>query len=290
MESICNDPFVYQILSPFGLTANLFTDTQNAIEIVMKDEQWGEFPVLINHYMYRLFKSVKMINTPLANQQTKQNAFLLYLSSLCDESNTNQFGAILLYSFLRAIGKTELAEFDQAGIKSEFLASNPDLLRKLLHSDFHQAVKICEEHSDDEKYALLKEELKRKGDQFNDPATNANEFLRRHMPDEKILEAIELLANALDRFPLDKESLLYKLYLLTLQGDMQTTLETAETLRVFYPDDCTALIVVAHTFACAGQKEQAKQILKKALNMNMDETKQLEITRIIEDLKQFGGG
>ena len=284
MEAICNDPFVYQILSPFGLTANLFTDTQNAIEIVMKDEQWGEFSDLTNHYMYRLFKSVKMVNNPLANQQTKQNAFLLYLSSLCDESNTNQFGAILLYSFLRAIGKTELAEFDQAGIKREFLASNPGLLRKLLHSDFHQAVKICEEHSDDENYALLKEELKRKGDQFYDPPTNANEFLRRHMPDENIMEAIEFLANALDRYPLDKETLLYKLYLLTLQGDMQTALETAETLRVFYPDDCTSLIVVAHTFACAGQKDQAKEILKKALNKSMDETKQLEITRIIEGL------
>ena len=104
------------------------------------------------------------------------------------------------------------------------------------------------------------------------------------MPDEKHLEAIELLANLLDRYPLDKKVLFYKLYLLTLQGDGQTALETAETLRLFYPIDYTSMIVAAHTFAYFGQKDRAKQILKKALNMNVPETKKLEITRLIESL------
>ena len=81
---------------------------------------------------------------------------------MCDESNINQFGASLLSFFLRAIGKTELAGFDQAGIKSEFLASNAVLLRELVNSNFDHAVKICEEHEGDTNYDLLEGRIQEK--------------------------------------------------------------------------------------------------------------------------------
>ena len=78
---------------------------------------------------------------------------------MCDETNNNRVGAVLLYSFLKVIGKTELVELDQAGIKSEFLASNPVLLRELVDSKFNDAVRICEEHAGEPNYDLLKVEL-----------------------------------------------------------------------------------------------------------------------------------
>ena len=88
------------------------------------------------------------------------------------------------------------------------------------------------------------------------------------MPDEKIVESIELLIHALVRYPLNKEALFYKIYLLTIQRDTQTALETAETLRVFYPDDSSAIIVAAHTLACANKKIELNKFLKKHYRRN----------------------
>lgn len=282
IETICNDQSVYHILDERGLSANLFVDTQKCAEKIMEDLEEADLPVAISHYIYRLFTSIKMANSTLLN---KQNAFLLYLSSLCDETNKNRFGSVLLYSFFTFVGKTMLAEFEQSGIKSDFLASNHVLLRELVNSRFDHAVKICEEHSGDTNYDLLKQELQRKRWHVNiEPIHHVKNIIEKCMYDGNVEEAIDLLVTVLDHCPLDREALCYKLYLLTLHGDMWTALETAEALRVFYPDDSTAMTLVAQAFAYAGQKERAREAFEKALNVCVDDTKRIEIARELETI------
>ncbi|WP_312469775.1 glycosyltransferase family 2 protein [Neobacillus sp.] len=284
IETICNDSFVFRTLDQNGLTGNLFLDTQKAIERIMKNVSEDDFPILINHYMYRLFTSIKIINLPLANLQDKQNAFLLYLSSLCDELNKNKFGAVLLYGFFRAMGRTDLEKFEKEGLMSEFLASNPALLRELVNSRVAHAVLICEEHSGERNYDLLKEELLRKRKQMGKSKDYENEFFRKHLPDKKIVEVIERMVTVFDQAPLDKDALCYKLYLHTLRGEIRSALETALILSVFYSDDSSAMIAVGYTFACEGQKDRAKEILEKAIDLCVDESKRLEITKLMESL------
>ncbi|MDQ1147901.1 glycosyltransferase involved in cell wall biosynthesis [Bacillus sp. SORGH_AS 510] len=282
IETMCNDPMLFRTFGDSGLTNNFIAETQRVIEKIMDNVSEADFPIVIQHYMYRLFTSIRMANFPLLNQQSKLHTFLLYVSSIYDEKNKNRFGSVLLYSFLKLIGKTDLSDLESAGIKTEFLVSNPVLLRELVNSRFEHAIQICEEHSVDANYNHLSSVLQQNCEQIRKPIYSANEYLRKALPDQKIVEAIEWMTNNLTQWPLDKETFFYRLYLLTLQGDVRTALETAETILVFFPDDSTASIVVAQTLALVGQKERAKDILENALSKCVNETKRLELTNLIK--------
>ncbi|WP_162176055.1 glycosyltransferase family 2 protein [Bacillus manliponensis] len=280
IEAICNDQYLYGILNQNGLTINLFIDTQKSVEGIIEELTKDEFQVAVQHYIYRLFTSIKMEKS---NPLNKHRAISLYLSALCDEKNRNRFGSAFLYDLFTFLEKDILADLKNSGLKSAFLASSPVLLRELVNSQFAHVIQICEEHSGDKNYALIKEELQRESKDVNESIPQVNASIQKEMSDTELVKEMNLLISILDHYPLDKEALSYKVELLILQKDMKMALETAEVLRVFYPNDSTTMIAVSHAFTYAGQKNTAKKLLKQALNICTDNKKRLEIIKQLEN-------
>lgn len=280
IEAICNDQYLYGILNQNGLTINLFIDTQKSVEGIIEELTKDEFQVAVQHYIYRLFTSIKMEKS---NPLNIHRAISLYLSALCDEKNRNRFGSAFLYDLFTFLEKDILADLKNSGLKSAFLASSPVLLRELVNSQFAHVIQICEEHSGDKNYALIKEELQRESKDVNESIPQVNASIQKEMSDTELVKEMNLLISILDHYPLDKEALSYKVELLILQKDMKMALETAEVLRVFYPNDSTTMIAVSHAFTYAGQKNTAKKLLKQALNICTDNKKRLEIIKQLEN-------
>lgn len=283
IETILSDRAVYQVLEDNGLINNIFIDVQNSIDQIIDNMNEPEPACVANHYLCRLFRSINMAASPRANIP---NAFLLYLSSICDQNNKHQFGAMLLPSFLSLTGKDFLVKDKDHPMKNEFLASDPELLRALINSDYAQATNICNRYVGNENYDQLKSLINKYSTKPMDlnPISKANDFVKSFISEENYEKAAELLLQILNVCPLDKEALCSKLYLLTLNGDLLTALETATVLRVFYADDSNALTLAAQACFNAGLKTEARKLYHQAAEACKDDSTRIMIQRELETI------
>lgn len=235
IESILSDKSIFEILLPLRLTDNLLSVAQKAINDIMENTGKTELSEAVSHYIYRLCKSFEMLGSTPKN---RQNAFILYLSAICDEANTNHYGSIMLYSLLSLMEKQDLSELVRYGIGSEFLSSDPVLLRELINNNFDSAIKICENHSDNAEYVLLGKVLKRMNRRNNpELISEALAVIEKHISGSSNNGISDLLSEVLAFCPLDKRALCFMLQLEITYNDPLAALETAEVIRVFYPDD-----------------------------------------------------
>lgn len=290
VETILSDKTVNESIKKFGLSQQLFIDLQQLMNLMIDNISDVDVPIATTHYSYRLFLSIKMA---LSVEGNKQNAFLLYISALCDEMNKYRFGATLLDSFFALIGKNGLAvEYEKNGLSHEFLASNPRLFREIINGNFEQAVGICELNSGQSEYDALKKELINShlqnaemihvSKELSGIISNAKELIEKNISNENFDEAIELLLSILAACPLDKEALYYKMYFLSMNRDLTTLTETAVALINFYPDDFSVLVKGAQALVAIGLKEEARDVYQKALKACSDESQQFEIIRELE--------
>lgn len=239
IETILSDKSIFEILLPSKLTDKLLSVTHTTMLGIMENIDKTELNKAVSHYIYRLCKSFKMLNS---SQKNKQNAFILYLSAICDEANTNHYGSSLLYPLLSLMGKQELSSLETYGIRSEFLSSDPILLRELINNNFDNAIKTCEKHSDNAEYVLLGKVLKRMNNRNNpELISEALAVIERHIADADNNDVADLLSEVLALCPLDRKALCFTLQLGTACNDPLAALETAEIIRVFYPDDIDML-------------------------------------------------
>jgi glycosyltransferase involved in cell wall biosynthesis len=283
VETIISDEFVHKIFTENGLLNNYFMDIQRIVKSILKDASENDVFVATTHYIYKLYKSIEMGNT---NEINKQNAFLMYLAAACDEDNKTTFGANLLYSFLSIIGKHNVATFEKKGISSKTLVSNRILLRAIINSDFENAIQICESKIENDSYEILKQELiKVRGQANPEWIKGAKALMEAYFSKEEFDNGIDWLLKVLDYSPLDKEALCYKLYLLSVNGDLMTALETAEVLRVFYPDDSTVLMLVGQAYTNVQLKNKALKVFQKALDYCADDTQRKGILNELEAIE-----
>ncbi|MEK4849516.1 glycosyltransferase family A protein [Paenibacillus sp. FSL H7-0756] len=275
IEMIISDEFVYQVLRQNDLWDNLFIKVKDIVDQKVGDIEEFEIPLAMNHFIYRLYSSIKMITSAGDN---KQDALLLYLSSICDINNKNHFGVSLLYPFFKSTGKDSLAESESNGIPCEFLASQPDLLREIVNGDSEKALIICDQNLTDNNFILLKQSLTKLGSKIQlDELTQVKLNMERSIYDEKYEEAVELLLDVLETHPLDYDALYYKLYILILMGELLPALETAIVLKVFYPYECNSMELIALAFLNVGLKDMARSLYQTALDLCVDETQRQHI-------------
>jgi glycosyltransferase involved in cell wall biosynthesis len=265
LETIFSDQSLYEVLDKGGFTNNLFLDTHKNIDLIFKNLTDSDTPYLINNYVYRLYMSINMVEIKEIN---KQNAFLLYISSLLDKKNINKIGSTLLYSFFSFIGKHNLIALEKIGVRSRFLAENPVLIREMLNNNSEKVFIICEENSGIKEYDLLKSSYK---STTSKPIEKEKNIIKNLIIQEKFDEAIDLLIEVLDSCPLDKEALSYKLHFLMLNGDLLTSLETAWILIELFPEDITTLKLASEVFGSMGLKEEAREVLSKAISVGHNE-------------------
>jgi glycosyltransferase involved in cell wall biosynthesis len=289
IETILSDETIIEVMKDSELYQKLFLDLQQLINDLFENMPDEDVPIATMHYIFRLYMSLKMANSAEGN---KQNAFLLYLSAICDKSNKCQFGAIYLNQLFAFAKKHELAVLRNYGISNEFLASNPILLREIINDNLEQVVKLCEVNSGNLEYDSLKKEAERRllanavsSKELAETIRNAKQLIDKSISNEHFDEAVDLLINVLETYPLDKEALCYKIYFLSMNGDRITLAETALTLVNFYPDDCAALTFGAQALHASGVVEEAKRVYQEALGICTDYNQQLEIIRELEAIE-----
>ena len=273
LSAILADDEIYNLLLQAGLLKSLFGDLQEVFRRLNQDLTDHDYPGVMDLFFFRLFKALEMVTA----QTNIHNAALLYLSAVCDPQNKNRFGADFLFRFFRIMGQTFLPGLIKRGMTSAYLAANPFLLREILNGNYQEALQICMELPLENMQQLLQQELV-KLKALPKRCDNMKEQMIRCISVGDFDQAADLVFEILEMRPLDKEALINKLYLLTAYGDIFTALETAEVLRVFYPDDGYALSFAAQAYASANLKEKSWQLFQQALSVCRDdkEKKQVE--------------
>ncbi|MBP1308055.1 glycosyltransferase involved in cell wall biosynthesis [Paenibacillus sp. 1182] len=254
IELILSDEIIFEAFTERGIIANLFDETQVAMNTIYQNMNSLDISKALTHYVYRLFTSINRINSSDSNIQ---NVLLLYLSSICDEKNTTRFGSMFFYAFFSACKKEQFSQFEKSGISCEFIVSDPILLREIVNSRFDLAIEISKKRTDHVEYKLLTKILEQACSRVNfETVENEKYLVSQYLHSKNFDDAIDLLVNILEQCPLDKEALCYKLQLLIEDGDLFTAIETAEVLNIFYPDDNIISELVEYTFLIAGLKDQ----------------------------------
>ncbi|AOZ93250.1 glycosyltransferase [Paenibacillus crassostreae] len=280
IELILTNEVLVEVFTEKNLLSHLFSIVEKAMDLIIGKYKNEPLPILLTNYVYRLFTAIQMVNSSEGN---KQNAFLLYMSSICDKNNTTCFGVMFLYPFLSSVRNNYFLHLEKNNIHSQFLASNALILREIVNSRFDKAIELCDEKVGNPDYDLLKEELKQLSPQIEiEVIEKMNSHISELIDNNNYDEAIDLLFNVLEVCPLNRKALLYKLQLLMENDDLITAVETAEVLKVFYSDDCDVLVIVARTLEGAGLKQQAREIWYEALDICVDNTKRMEIARELQ--------
>lgn len=286
-EYILSDQYVHQIISKNGLSQNLVLDFYNIFTKIIKPLQEDDIIPTITHYTYKLYESIRIGRDSRGN---KQNAFLLYISSLFDENNKNLFGVELLSQFLILIGKQSLVNITNDKMCIEFLIKNPALFREIVNSNFNNALKVCERNSQNSISDFIKKELVSIVHQVDFAwINNAKGQLDQYIKDENYEEAVNIVLKILKCSPLDKNALCYKLYLLCLNNDKITATETAEVLYTFYGDDFIVTRMVAEAYAFVGRRSRAIAFYRKAIELCLDSEQKGKLYKEIENLEKMVG-
>jgi len=272
MADTLADEKLHQILKNAGLLNVLMGTATHEVHDLTKDMSEQDMFQVMDQYLFRLTRSLDMVKA----KTSIENAALLYLSAVCDPRNQNRMGIDFLFQFFRILRHPFLAELSEKGVSGEFLATNPILLRELVNGHYQNAARICMDQKDSMHPALLRELKNMRA--APEQTGMMKEELARHMANDNLEEAAGLVFEILQQKPLDKEALIHKIYLLTVYGDLLTALETAEALRVFYPDDGSALSFAAQAYANAGREERSRELFRQALRVcrHDDEKQQVE--------------
>ncbi|MFF2912221.1 glycosyltransferase family 2 protein [Paenibacillus sp. NPDC057934] len=235
IEAILSDKFLYGVFAERGILDNMIAETQKMMKVVMDSLPDSSLLTALEHYIFRLFKSIEMFNSSRGN---KNNALLMYLSSIVDINNKNNFGSVFVYPFLSVLNLRIFSGIEKLGVTAGFLTENVVLLRNLVNSRFDYAMEICEENSGHPQYDLLKQYLKQENLEIDLlKLEHDKHVMLTHFNREQVDDGIEVLLNVLERCPLDREALIYKLRLVAANNDLITAVETVEVLKAFYPDD-----------------------------------------------------
>jgi len=250
IEMMLSNEIIHEVILSDSISQKLLYDMNQMMELLLDHISEHDIPIATTHYIYRLFLSIRMGKSVDGN---KHNAFLLYISALSDEMNKSRFGISILQQFFALIGKSYLVEPKKDNMSNEYLVSNPLILREVVNGQDN-------------------------GKKIND----AKEQIEMAISNENYDEAIDILLKILEESPLDNVALSYKMFFLSINGDLMTLVETAVALITFYPDDHASLSFGAQAFVHAGLKEEAKVIYQNALNICSDKNQQLEIMRELE--------
>ncbi|RSK28618.1 glycosyltransferase family 2 protein [Bacillus sp. HMF5848] len=278
-ENIINDKELYDILTEHELIP---TFSRSVIESIKDITVSSDITLLNNSYLFRLCKSVTNNNT------TPHDAFLLFLSSVFDEKNINQFGSEYLFNYLSYIGKIEIKGLFNRGIDN-IIIQNKSIFVDILNGNYGHIGSKINKLIDNDFSEILKEELFKFTPKITDFSkdelmTNIGRYIEINDYDL----ALNILCKLLEAYPLDKVGLSYKIYLLTLKNDKINAAVAAKVLTIFYDNDSDALLLAGRAYANSGLKGDALKCLEVAFTVCNDELAKYEIEQEIMLLKNKG--
>jgi glycosyltransferase involved in cell wall biosynthesis len=281
VEGIISNPHVMGIIESNNLYGNLINDANDVYKTIVEKLSSDELLLVTDSYYYRLYRSLDLLNQSSLN---RQEAFLLFISALCDSKNINKFGLFILPKFLKVVNKNGLAVFfDNNKSLNKFLVKNPDVFRFILHLESESLNEVCKQNKGNKEYDSLNKQLPLERNPVDhNIVQTAKQLIESHISSGNNKSATELINEILNHYPLDQETLMNKLYLLAINGERLKSVEVANALETFYQEDENVLLMVGQAYIFAGLNNKARAVYQRALEICNDPQKQKELKKELE--------
>ncbi|OBZ07889.1 hypothetical protein A8L34_24990 [Bacillus sp. FJAT-27264] len=260
-DSILADEFIYDVFSKMDMIGNFFAETKRMIKEISQDINDEAYISSLEFYSFRLNEAIDVINSN--KEVDKVNTALIYLSSIVDVRNINNFGSIFIFPFLSFLNQNISSQIEKLGIDPYFLAQNIDLLIEIINSDYAKAAEISEKKQNSTSSKQLLHFFSQINSSVDPIKLEQDKQLMLNLlastRAEDVDSGIEILLDILQNRPLDKEALKMKLILVTENNDLITAAETTEILKAFYSNDPEAQSLIEQV------KETFDNAFKQAL-------------------------